>query len=264
MKKIPQELCSDIVPPTLHELQADALFTLDRLREEVNIAMEHWTIFESANGYPTEGRRGSLFTKVNSHNEAWGIIKIRQLAVNDTILALSRLTDHYDTRRAADRRSLGRVEYFLKSRGCEAFLASEATWADGKRLVSDLFPKVLSRLKSGQNPSSRDVVWLRKLLRELRNSNLAHAIDRGGGDLPNLYDIRDGIVLTADLVRNLSLLIGGLNWDPRIVWRISFCKANRFWDRYEQGFQISLPPLHPQPLHPLELPHIPSHQRQPL
>jgi hypothetical protein len=232
-------------------LKDDASVTLERLREEINLAIEQWAIFESANGYPTSGKRSSLLTKVNSHNESWGIIKIRQMAISETILSLSRVTDHYDTKRAVDRRSLKRIECFLKMKDCEAILVREARWAGGKTVVSDLYPKVLSRLGNSEHRVNRDVVWLRKILRELRDNNLAHAIDPGAGDLPNVYNIRDGLVLTANLVRNMSVMIAGLNWDPKFVWRTSLRKSKRFWDRYEQGFEISLPPLHPQPFHPL-------------
>ena len=219
-------------------LREDSIQTLERLRKEGILAIEYWSIFESANGYPNFARRKSLFDKVNGVNEPWGISKVRQLAINETILALYRVTDRYDPKKAADRRTLFRVEHFLSKAGCKEFLIKEGSWADCERVVENLYPSVLARLKGGGSAGPRSVIWLRKLIRELRNENLAHALDETQGARPRVYDVRDGLVLTADLVRKLELMIRGNNWDPKEIWKISFKKAEGFWDRYERGYTL--------------------------
>ena len=223
-------------PDELRSLKEDSLQTLDRLREEICLAIESWSIFESANGYPRSGHRKSLFDKVNCHHESWGISKVRQLAINETVLALYRVTDHYNPDRWPDRRSLPRIEHFLSKETCKEFLICEARWPGGERVVREFYPLVLARLQDKASAKARNVIWLRKLIRELRDRNLAHALDWTDGKRPRVYDVRDGLVLTADLVRKLELMIKGNNWDPREVWKLSLEKAQNFWDRYEQGF----------------------------
>jgi hypothetical protein len=222
----------------LRLLREDSIQTLERVRKEIILAIEGWSIFESANGYPRARRRIQLFEKVNRHDESWGISKVRQLAINETILALNRVTDSYNPKNTnhRNRRTFARIKHFLLMGGCKEFLISEASWYDHVRVISEFYPQVLARIEDERNTETRSVVWLRKLIRDMRNETLAHALDETEGKRPRFYDVRDGLVLTADLVHKLELMIRGNNWDPKDVWRASFKKAEMFWDRYENGY----------------------------
>jgi hypothetical protein len=218
--------------------------TLKRLRYEADSVLAIWAIFENSNGYPNGDRRKALRDLVNKNYETVGLDRIQKLVVRDTILSIHRMIDHSDNGRKASVQSLVQVKQFLNQRDCIELLVSKArNWNPGfgledynEKLVRSLYNEVMPRLR--ENKNIRNVGTIRKVMADLRNFTLAHALEREVLNQPRLLDIRDGLVLTSVLIMKCSLLIEGTNWDPKYRWKESLKDAQQFWDRFEKGLNV--------------------------
>ena len=218
--------------------------TLKRLRNEVQSVLANWALFENANGYPTGNRRDKLRQSMNENYESNVFARIRNLIERDTILTLHRMIDHADSGKKSNVQSLARVKQFLDQKDCIELLVSKARkWNAGlgleaynEKLVRSLFKEVLPRLRENKGGSIRNVGVIREKITNLRNSELAHSLEGKTTDLPRLFDVRDGVVLTTILVKKCSLLIEGFDWDPKYIWQESLKNAQQFWDRFQEGF----------------------------
>lgn len=180
---------------------------------------------------------------VNDKSETWGMTSIQNLAVRDTILAIHRMIDHSDSGKKSNVQSLTQIRQFLRQQDSLEFLVTEAkAWIPeigfgigNEELVRKLYGEVVPRLQETSRHNVRNLGTLRKNFAALRNSVLAHSLEGDEPYKPRLFEIRDGVVLTSVLVKKCSLMISGVDWDPKADWKRYLKYAQSFWDSFENG-----------------------------
>jgi hypothetical protein len=153
------------------------------------------------------------------------------------------MIDLSDSGKKSNVQSLTQIRQFLHQKDSLEFLVAEAKlWipdtnfkTQNERMVRKLYGEVVPRLRETSRHNVRNLGTLRKNFADLRNSVLAHSLEGNVQKNPRLFEIRDGVVLTAVLVKKCSLMIAGTDWDPKSDWKRFLEKAQSFWDRFENG-----------------------------
>ncbi len=214
--------------------------TLKRLRRECQLALRSWALFEAANGYPTAAYAEPLHKALNAHREGWGIKLIQQVVVRDIVSALGRMTDRPNSRRN-NRQSLGTVGMFLSEQASLDLVVRNArSWGPASADENEIqgrqeYADTMARLSYEEN-DIRNLGKIRHSIQEMRNNQIAHALNMEPLRLPRLFDVRDGLVFSVMMTKRCSLMIAGMNWNPEHRWRESLREAKAFWDRYYLGF----------------------------
>lgn len=218
--------------------------TLKRLRNESYSLISTWALFENSNGYPVGAKREKLRQFINQNYEPIAIDHLQKLIVRDTILTLHRMIDVQGKSSDSKRQSLTHIGAFLKSKDASALLIDSARrWNPGfgledynEKLVGTLLSEVCPLLSEKNTTESRNIGSIRRKISKLRINELAHLLEGDSPKKPSLFEIRDGVVLVVILVKKCSLLIAGVDWDPKDQWHQSLNNASQFWNRYERGF----------------------------
>jgi hypothetical protein len=229
---------------TLQDEHQKVCETLKRLRNESYSLISTWALFESSNGYPTGGMRERLRQFINQKYEQVGIDHLQRLIVRDVIMTLHRMIDVQGKTSDLRRQSLTQISSFLKRKDAVTFLMTSArNWNPGlglknynENLVRTLLSEVTPLLSEKSITKSRNIGSVRNKISKLRTNELAHLLEGGAPKKPNLFEIREGVVLVTVLVKKCSLLFDGVDWDPKDQWHRSIKDAAQFWDRYEKGF----------------------------
>lgn len=216
--------------------------TLKRLRTECQFALRSWALFEAANGYPNAKDAELLHNAINAHYEGWGINQIQKMVVRDVVSSLGRMTDRPNkTSKGNGRQSLGTVGQFLaQEASLEMIVRNARSWGsdspdENERSVRQEHADTTARL-SYEQTDIRNLGRIRAAIQEMRNNQIAHALNMEPIRLPRLFDVRDGLVFCVMMTKRCSMMIAGTNWNPEYGWREHLKEAKAFWNRYYRGF----------------------------
>ncbi|TCD12280.1 hypothetical protein [Oricola cellulosilytica] len=225
------------------EIPSEIILTLKRLRSECGLALASWAFFEVANGYPHGEAQAKLRDAVNAAHEATGFRYLLETCAKDAVLTISRIIDESSGAGKKDRASLKRIyEFVNRPENADALpvLARKWTPGIGEDRNEELTRTCIERLRirlSGRQKAARNIGHIKAAIDDIRNYHLAHALNADPARLPQIREIRDGIVLSVCATKDASFAIEGLNWDSKGTWQRSLVKAKVFWDRYERGFR---------------------------
>jgi hypothetical protein len=164
------------------------------------------------------------------------------MVVRDVVSSLGRMTDRpNNTSRGNNRQSLGTVGKFLtQEASLEMIVENARGWGpasadENEGSVRREYADTIARL-SYEEGSFRNLGKIRATIQEMRNNQIAHALDMEPLRLLRLFDVRDGLVFCVMMTKRCSLMIAGMSWNPEYAWREHLKEAKAFWNRYSKGF----------------------------
>lgn len=224
---------------------AEAKRVTDRLITEIRSARKSMALFEALNGID-ETRRAKFHKAANDRGLGSQIHGVVNALIRDVLQTLLRMTDQP----SIDNLTLCRLSKLLTNSDLRQEREDDArNWipdspkeleeADAARqvaamkFITDLVPP---RWNDSSLPSERRLCDLRKKMKQIRDSILAHSRDINNVPLPAYNEIREFLSLVSEIVDKAQLVFRGaaVSWKTEFDRRLQ--EANEFWDICQQGF----------------------------
>ncbi|MDZ4841181.1 MAG: hypothetical protein SH859_03415 [Hyphomicrobium aestuarii] len=237
------------LPPSIQNTLLRGQQITKRMVANADQALDRWALWEELNEKLVEG---SAFAEHVRFADARGLVRIRFLLVEGTVLSTLKVTDHASSNNSLTAcllRGILANDEVVSVLISDEWLASGILPTSSQLLVveRERQPQRLRWFnqrvpmgwsKSDQAPEVFDLKLSRQKLRELRNTSIAHPLE-SLIDAPTYDDIRDAVDLSRQVARAASLLFlghasgldGEMNKRREVV--------EDFWNVFERGLSHS-------------------------
>lgn len=228
--------------PDVHEIIERGVAMTNRVVENARAARRYWASWEACNDRLKEG--SSMRDALRWHTPS-GFGEIRDATATAAILATLRVSEHPQR----NTQSACAISGILWNEAAVEVLTSHDWW-DRTAIASAIVeyeitqqPKRIEWFrrhvpvgwgKGDVAPEESDLAVSRQSLRKLRDSSIAHSLDREW-DAPTIKMIRESVALALEIAKQSSLIFLGHTSGLSEDFSVSTRRADQFWQCFEQG-----------------------------